>query len=172
MKKHMFSTAVLGCAVLVTGTQYCPPAGIPLLPHPDLVAAPAFDTEPLKNVLDRLVSESTAFNTSSTSFSVTITTTEDTVFEYHWTAPNVNTTFGLSKVDGDTIYRIFSVTKAFTVLSALLQEGLNLDDHIGKYVPQLAASRNFENTTLRMLASHISGAPRDGKSHSHKMSRA
>jgi CubicO group peptidase (beta-lactamase class C family) len=50
----------------------------------------------------------------------------------------------------------------FTVLSALLQEGLDLDDYIWKWVPELEGSPNFENTTLRMLASHLGGAPRDG----------
>ncbi|USP82873.1 hypothetical protein yc1106_10147 [Curvularia clavata] len=162
MKQSLLSTTALSCASLAAAREYCPPAGIPLLPLPDLSIAPRFDPEPLKAALDRLNSEAILFNTSSTSYSVTITTTEDTVFDYHWTAPNVNTTVGVSEVNGDTIYRIFSVTKLFTVLSALLQEGLDMDDLVSKYVPQLEGSKNFENTTLRMLASHLSGAPRDG----------
>ncbi|RYN63574.1 hypothetical protein AA0118_g4343 [Alternaria tenuissima] len=152
----------LAYASLAAATEYCSPAGIPLLPLPDLSIAPKFDPEPLKAALDRLNSEAILFNTSSTSYSVSITTTEDTVFEYHWTAPNVNTTVGISEVNGDTVYRIFSVTKLFTVLSALLQEGLDIDGLVSKHVPQLEGSKNFENTTLRMLASHLSGAPRDG----------
>lgn len=163
MKQYLLSTTALACASLAAATEYCPPAGIPLLPPPDLSIAPKFDPEPLKAALDRLNSEANLFNTSSTSYSVSITTTEDTVFEYHWTAPNVNTTVGVSEVNGDTVYRIFSVTKLFTVLSALLQEGLDIDDLVSKHVPQLEGSKNFENTTLRMLASHLSGAPRDGK---------
>ena len=149
MKQSLLSTTVLACASLAAATEYCSPAGIPLLPLPDLSIAPQFDPAPLKAALDRLNREASLFNTSSTSYSVSITTTEDTI--------------GISQVNGDTVYRIFSVTKLFTVLSALLQEGLNLDDLVSKYVPQLEGSKNFENTTLRMLASHLSGTPRDGK---------
>ncbi|KAI5368930.1 hypothetical protein J4E82_010281 [Alternaria postmessia] len=127
----------------------------------DFGTQPSTEQRDRKAALDRLNSEANLFNTSSTSYSVSITTTEDTVFEYHWTAPDVNTTVGVSEVNGDTVYRIFSVTKLFTVLSALLQEGLDIDDLVSKHVPQLEGSKNFENTTLRMLASHLSGAPRD-----------
>ncbi|CAN9464323.1 unnamed protein product [Alternaria alternata] len=141
---------------------YCPPAGIALLPLPDLSIAPKFDPEPLKAALNRLNSEAILFNTSSTSYSVSITTTKDTVFEHHWTAPNVNTTVGVSEVNGDKIYRIFSLAKMFTILSALLQEGMDIDDLVSKHVPQLESLRDFENTTLRMLASYLSGAPLDG----------
>jgi CubicO group peptidase (beta-lactamase class C family) len=163
MKQYLLSAIALACLRYTEAVQYCPPAGIPLLPLPNLSIAPPFDTEPLKAALDRLNADAILFNTSSTSYSVSITTTEDTVFEYHWTAPNVNSTVGVSEVNGDTIYRIFSVTKLFTVLSALLQEGLDIDDLVSKHVPQLEGSKNFENTTLRMLASHLSGAARDGK---------
>jgi CubicO group peptidase (beta-lactamase class C family) len=163
MRQHLSFVLAMGCTSLVRAVEYCPPAGVPLLPLPDLSLAPAFDTKPLTAALDRLNSDSILFNTSSTSYSVTITTTEDTIFEYHWTAPNINTTVGVSEVNGDTVYRIFSVTKLFVVLSALLQQGLDLDDFVWQHVPLLEGSENFENTTLRMLASHLSGAPRDGK---------
>ncbi|KAH8629640.1 beta-lactamase/transpeptidase-like protein [Alternaria alternata] len=108
MKQYLLSTTALAYASLAAATEYCSPAGIPLLPLPDLSIAPKFDPEPLKAALDRLNSEAILFNTSSTSYSVSITTTEDTVFQYHWTAPNVNTTVGVSEVNGDTVYRIFS----------------------------------------------------------------
>jgi hypothetical protein len=164
MRRQAVLALVLGLSSLTSAVEYCAPAGIPLLPLPDLSIAPAFDKEPLTAALDLLNTESLLFNTSSTSYSVTITTKEDTIFEYHYTAPNINTTVGVSEVDGDTIYRIFSVTKLFVVLSALLQEGLNMDDPVWKYVPQLEGVDSFENTTLRMLASHLSGAVRDGMS--------
>jgi CubicO group peptidase (beta-lactamase class C family) len=163
MKQHLSLALTWGYMSLVRAVEYCPPASVPLLPLPDLSIAPTFDTAPLTAALDQLNKDAILFNTSSTSYSVSITTAEETIFQYHWTAPNTNATVGVSEVNGDTVYRIFSVTKLFTVLSALLQEGLDLDDFVWQHVPQLEGSENFENTTLRMLASHLSGAPRDGE---------
>lgn len=93
---------------------------------------------------------------------MTISTKDETIFQYHHTAPNINTT-GVQQIDGDSVYRIASVSKMFTVLTLMLQEGMDMDDYVWQYVPQLEGLENFKETTLRMLASHISGLPRDGE---------
>ncbi|KAL7267962.1 hypothetical protein RUND412_009431, partial [Rhizina undulata] len=61
---------------------------------------------------------------------------------------------------------IGSITKVFTILGALLQSGVCLDDPITKYVPELTEGSNsgrirWGEITLRALGSHLSGIPRD-----------
>ena len=62
-------------------------------------------------------------------------------------------------VDGDTRFRIASVTKTFTAVAILqlVESGaLRLDDPIGKYVPGLSAGGRV---TIHHLLSHTSGIP-------------
>lgn len=72
--------------------------------------------------------------------------------------------------DLDTVYRVGSITKTFTALALmrLRDEGkLSLDDAAERYVPELARvrypTRDAPRITLRMLLSHASGLPRDGR---------
>lgn len=55
-----------------------------------------------------------------------------------------------------------SITKAVTVLTVLLQEGIDFEDKISKFVPELR-NQKWKDVTVGMLAAQISGAPRDGK---------
>ncbi|KAI9658643.1 MAG: hypothetical protein M1821_002203 [Bathelium mastoideum] len=91
-------------------------------------------------------------------------------------------------VDGSTVYRIASCTKVFTVLALLLQEGVNWDDPVTKWIPELRWDRSesvpgegiedlggagqgedqtimnhvqWDSITLRSLASQLSGLARD-----------
>ena len=153
------SAAILPCTLAF---EFCPPTGGLLLPRAILSDTNSFDGGPLKNALQNLVDDPDApFNTSGTSFSLTVTTLEETFFQFHHTADEVDAS-GVAEVDGDTIYRIASVSKVFTVLSALIQEGLNLDDFVWKHVPELAGQDAYQDITLRMLANHVSGVVRDG----------
>ncbi|KAF4464344.1 hypothetical protein FALBO_8820 [Fusarium albosuccineum] len=101
------------------------------------------------------------WNKTTTSFSVELTSSEKTFFAFHQTAPLLNTT-GVEKVNGETIYRVASITKVLTTLALLLQEGLNLDDPASKYVPELQEIRRYKAITLKMLASQLSGIHREG----------
>ncbi|KAF4622924.1 hypothetical protein D9613_002213 [Agrocybe pediades] len=82
------------------------------------------------------------------------------------------------EVDGDTIYRLASISKMFTVLETLVlrERGvLNWDDPVDKYLPDFSPpsygwaeyldgtqSREAKpRITLRQLASHLSGIGRD-----------
>ena len=149
-------TGLVACTAAI---EYCPPTG-PVLPPPILSDAADFNVTPIHDALRRLVDEA-PFNVTDTSFSVTVTTLEETIFQFHHTAEAFSSV-GVSEVTGDTIYRIASVSKLFTVLSAMLQEGLDLDDFIWQHVPELEGVKTFEDITLRLLASHISGITRDG----------
>lgn len=71
-----------------------------------------------------------------------------------------------TRATSETIYRIASVTKLFTttMMVRLAEEGiLRLDDHVKDYVPEYEVSTPYpgtQPTTLRQLARHMSGLPR------------
>ena len=71
--------------------------------------------------------------------------------------------------DADTVYRIGSITKSFTGLAllSLRDEGvLDLDDPLARWIPEanklIYPTRDDRPITLRQLAQHTSGLPRDG----------
>ena len=71
-----------------------------------------------------------------------------------------------AEVNGDTIFEIGSITKAFTAL--LLQDSvergeMKLDDPVSNSLPESVKmpSRNGKEITLLELATHMSGLPRD-----------
>jgi CubicO group peptidase (beta-lactamase class C family) len=71
-------------------------------------------------------------------------------------------------VDGDSQYRIASISKTFTTLALLYQHeagNLSLDDPVDLYVPELAAEDSgavpWKDITLRIMASQLSGIPRE-----------
>lgn len=93
--------------------------------------------------------------------------------QFHHTSPEVaNNPNGTNEVDGDSIYRIASVTKVFTVLAALLN--LNATDWelpFTHFFPELSETSgeddpirhvNWSQITPLGLANQISGVPRDG----------
>ncbi|KAH7633105.1 beta-lactamase/transpeptidase-like protein [Sordaria sp. MPI-SDFR-AT-0083] len=97
------------------------------------------------------------------------------LWSHYWTAPNLegfNST-GVSKVDTNTVFRIGSITKIFTVLAFLATVGDKLwNDPVTKYLPELKALAektpggsmmvpDWEEVTLGSLASQTSGLIRD-----------
>jgi hypothetical protein len=89
-----------------------------------------------------------------------------------------NTT-GVKSVDGDTVYRLGSVTKVYTVLAWLAERGdAEWNQPIIKYIPELQGksgstdgngkldsvrSVDWEDITIGALASQVSGIGRDCK---------
>lgn len=118
-------------------------------------------------------------NTGSQRFSYSVEVfsgTEDLpLWQHHWTAPNLATlnTTGVRKVDGNSVYRIGSVTKIFTVLAFLASVGDGvMNDPITKYLPELAElaensiesaifTPDWESITVGSLATQTSGLIRD-----------
>jgi D-alanyl-D-alanine-carboxypeptidase/D-alanyl-D-alanine-endopeptidase len=69
-----------------------------------------------------------------------------------------------TKVNGDTIFDIASITKTFTttILAGMIKQGLvNLDDPIERYLPATVnvPTYNGHKITLESLATHTSGLP-------------
>ncbi|KAJ6444019.1 beta-lactamase [Purpureocillium lavendulum] len=157
MHKTLILLLVGAAGVLSTAVGgNCPPAG-PVLPPPKYPAK--FDPQKLSSKIDSLLkSPKTTWNVSTTSFSVELTSTDATLFEYHHTAAVKNAS-GVKTVDTDTVYRIMSVTKTVNVLALLLNAAHKLDTPIGDYVEELRGFAPYKDVTLRMLASQMAGVP-------------
>lgn len=153
----------VACCASVTLAARCPITG-PFLPSPKALSTSPFVLDAgrrLKELLDSALTGPIkgGWRTNITSFSIIPTDTEGSLWEYHHTASgNVNST---KNVDGDTQFMIASITKVFTDL-ALLKAGLNLDDPITKYLPELTSSTSpikWKDITLRALGNHMAGIP-------------
>lgn len=94
------------------------------------------------------------------------------LFEYYYKEPT-HLTFGRcpkDEVDGDTVFRIGSITKMFTVYALLLECGFQcFEDPIVKYIPELrdkaelGSGIDWNDITIGALASQMSGIGRDCK---------
>lgn len=94
--------------------------------------------------------------------------------QYHHTGRDVETSnTGVTRVDGDSIYRVASITKVFTVYLTLIEVGSRYwDTPITEFVPELAKYSDetapdplnvvdWKSVTLGTLAGQIAGIPRD-----------
>lgn len=78
-------------------------------------------------------------------------------------------------VDSDTVFRLASLSKLFPVLAVLMQKGVDLDDPVTRYVPELRAlnqqardqtaiwKTDWDSVTIGALMSHLGGTPADSK---------
>lgn len=144
----------------------CPTPG-PAWPNPGLTGQlPAVKqlAKELTASVSAAVQAGTLFPSNITSFSIELTSATDTLWTSHHTAQDLEQP---TTVDGDTVFRIASITKMFTVLSVLMQQNMNLDDPITKYIPELRKSKpgtiQWNKITLRDLASQASGIFRQCK---------
>lgn len=160
--------SLIGSALLQTISARCYHPS-PAFPLPDF----SQDAGRLKEVfssieksLKRAVSNE-SYTTSS--FSVEVTSSRETLWSLYHTARDRNESrTGAKVVDGDSVYRIASITKTFTTLGILQQHAagnLSLDDPIDKYITELRRPQNgsipWKDITLRTLASQLSGIPRE-----------
>ncbi|KAI1270955.1 beta-lactamase/transpeptidase-like protein [Xylaria sp. FL0933] len=97
----------------------------------------------------------------------------DPVFSVLHTAPKLATlnTTGVKTVDGDTVFRLGSLTKVYTIYTFLVNAGDTIwNEPITKYVPELQTLANrsdpvadtaWEKVTIGGLATQMTGIPRD-----------
>lgn len=106
------------------------------------------------------------------SFSISVTSEIENLWSYHHTARKLDTDRpGANPVDGDSFYRVASITKIFAthaILQLYASGQLSLDDPVSKYLSGLEdglrpeeGGIDWDHVTLRALASQISGLPRD-----------
>ncbi|KAI1076799.1 beta-lactamase/transpeptidase-like protein [Whalleya microplaca] len=91
--------------------------------------------------------------------------------QYHYTSPDIaNSSQGVNKVDGDSIYRIASLSKLITVLAGLIElDPADWNRPLSEIFPEIAKLpgddpiRNigWNQITALTLGSQISGVPRD-----------
>lgn len=163
-----FSSALVNPCPL-DGPQFAKPTGLSQMPV-------------IQDAIANLTSTFTAWNSDQTStnrfsYSIQIFSAheDDPLWSFEHTATNLAklTHPGVTEVDQDTVYRLGSLTKVFTVYNLLLNAGDEIwNEPITKYVPELAAiaSRSSEDpveytdwndVTIGSLATQLSGIPRD-----------
>lgn len=98
-----------------------------------------------------------------------LTSASETLWSYFHTARIRNESRpGTKQVNGNSQYRIASITKAFTTLAVLRLHAagkLDINDPVDKYISELAGQHKgnlpWKDITLRALASQLSGIPRE-----------
>ncbi|KAF2878577.1 beta-lactamase/transpeptidase-like protein [Massariosphaeria phaeospora] len=158
---HLLSLAVLSSAKCYEPSTAFPP---PEYDADDAALNGAWET-----VDTALTAAIAAPEFASTSFSVEITSSQQSIWSKHHTARERNASRpDIPEVNGDALYRIASITKTFTVLALLQQHAagnLSLDDTVNIYVEELNGAQNgtlpWTDITLRSLASQLSGLPRE-----------
>ncbi|KAK1245573.1 hypothetical protein MKX08_005202 [Trichoderma sp. CBMAI-0020] len=119
-----------------------------------------------------------SFDSSTTSFSLTAISQLDSspILDFHHTSGSLNISAGsTSKITSDTVYRIGSVSKLFTVYALLLNNGIrHWNRPVTDFVPELkyaaqhpphgstvADWAQWDQVTVGALASQLSGIGRD-----------
>lgn len=175
------SLALFG-SVSAQSPNYCPLLG-PVYPPPtNLSNDPTFATaiQDIASILDQATNNGSL---SETSISVQIFDASDAapLLNFAYTADNINTTLGVSTVDQDTVFRVGSVSKLWTMVLFLAEEGLwPFQEPVAQFIPELreAASKlqwdprkrrdginhlDWGEVSIGELASHMAGVARDCK---------
>jgi hypothetical protein len=189
----IFTFLSIGAAVANTHIKYCPPLG-PVFPPPTnlstsaaIAAAQANITQTLEAYIQAGLRKSAAiFDTNETSFALQVFSVNDPdpLLGYYYTAPALSLQGNnISKPSGvypDTVFRIGSVSKLWTVLLYLIEAGDgSFHDPVTKYIPELRRQENatdmqnsidfvrWEEVTIGELAGQMAGVGRDCKCYIH-----
>ncbi|KAK4234246.1 beta-lactamase/transpeptidase-like protein [Achaetomium macrosporum] len=188
------TAAVLAVAATVLAGPNCPPLG-PVFEKPYNFNTSSAMQSAIANLTAMLTAwdqnNSSAIRSNTTSYSIEVFSTsrdQPLVFSWHHTAasllaPPTNSSnnngtsrrVGVAKTDANTVYRLGSLTKVFTVYTWLAQDGdTKWNDPITRYVPELAAAAErakqeadpvanvpWDEVTVGALAGQLSGAIRD-----------
>ncbi|KAI1341103.1 beta-lactamase/transpeptidase-like protein [Xylariaceae sp. FL0016] len=180
----VYLKSVLWLAALNTGPSWakvnCPLYGLGYPKPSNLlerngtkVAAEALDKAFAQNIDNSNATASDRFSYSVRVFSAN---DEAPLWSHYWTAKNLATmnTTGVKKIDSDTVYRVGSVSKIYTMLTLLAEVGDRYwNDPITNFIPEIAAmvdgtdtshsisTPNWESITIGSLASQVSGLMRD-----------
>jgi CubicO group peptidase (beta-lactamase class C family) len=157
----------------------CPLYG-PLFPRPtNLLQSPIIESvgATLTDLFFRHIDNDTAVGSNYFSYAVEVFTgSEDKpLWSHYWTAPSLkeSNTSGVTNVDTNTVFRIGSVTKIFTVLTFLATVGDGIwNDPLTKHLPEIEEiaksasgspifTPDWDEITVGSLASQTSGLIRD-----------
>lgn len=173
---------VLCTAPLTTAVNLCPLLG-PIYPPPTDLSHDATFSAALQNITTTIQDAVNSDKLSSDSISMQIFDGSDSgsLLSLSYTADAINTTLGVSKVDENTVFRIGSTSKLWTMLLMLIENGFtSLHDPVAQYIPELRQAvfelaRNssmrqdgidftkWNEVTVGELATHLAGIARDCK---------
>lgn len=177
------SSLLLLCAVSLTNAIHlCPLLG-PIYPPPTDLSHDASFNSALQNITNAIQNGINTGQFSNDSLSIQIFDASDagSLFSLSYTADDVNKTLGVSQVDENTVFRIGSTSKLFTMFIMLIENGLaSMQDPIAQYIPELRQAVNemshnatmsqngidftkWNEVTIGELASHLAGIARDCK---------
>ncbi|KAI0107674.1 beta-lactamase/transpeptidase-like protein [Hypoxylon sp. NC0597] len=159
----------------------CPLYGLGYPKPTNLLTQPGIQkaAESLDSVFAEYIDHASNTGSNAYSYSVEVFSAdeEEPLWSHHWTAPNLETlnSPGVRRVDGDTVYRLGSVTKIYTILAFLAEVGDTIwNEPITKYIPEIAEmvvagadnthsifTPDWETITIGSLASQMSGLGRD-----------
>ena len=171
--------------VAITGVTHCHakancPLYGPLFPRPTgLAQSPAIQIAAynLNDIFPKYIDNDKSTGSDHFSYAVEVFSGSERnpLWSHYWTAPNLPefNSSGVKKVDTNTVFRIGSITKIFTVLTFLATVGDGIwNDPVTKYIPEFAemASKtpggsmfvpDWDSITVGSLASQTSGLIRD-----------
>jgi CubicO group peptidase (beta-lactamase class C family) len=171
----------LGAATTTLAGPNCPPLG-PTFEKPQNFETSAAIRAAVGSLTETFTARdqdnSAAVRANTTSYSIEVFSTsreKPVIFTWHHTASSLATsnTSGVTETGADTVYRLGSLTKIFTIYTWLAQDGdLKWGDPITKYIPELAAAAErakndpvanvpWDEVTIGSLAGQLSGAIRD-----------
>lgn len=169
---------VVSQAIISHAKQNCPLYGLGypkptnLLQNDDIKSAATALDSLFAQYIDNNSTGSDRFSYSVEAFAAN---EQAPLWSHYWTAKNLANTPGVKKIDGNTVYRIGSLTKIFTMLTFLAEEGdASWNTPISQYIPEIASlidddddtshslsSPDWASITIGSLASQISGLMRD-----------
>jgi CubicO group peptidase (beta-lactamase class C family) len=107
-------------------------------------------TQPLQQTISNGKASYGPFDPTNASYSVELfSTLESTLFTNQFTTPTLVTAkYGVKSVDSNTVFRIGSLTKLFTVCTFLIEAwDAKFNDPVTKYVPRLLEAAEAMNDT-------------------------
>lgn len=165
--------AVVGSIVSIAAASPTCPIDGPAFPkplQPSKSEAVKAAVATLKDVFTNVTAKAHNYSISVQVFSAN---EPEPLFSLSHTAPNLASqrSTGVKKVDENTVFRLGSLTKIYTIYSFLINAGDKLwNEPITKYVPELQALANrsdpvnyvaWDELTLGGLATQLTGIPRE-----------
>lgn len=97
-------------------------------------------------------------------YSIQVFSTNGTIFEYYHKGSNLAAS-GIYGVDGDSVYRVGSVSKLYAVYLLLVVAGDRVfSDPMVRYIPELEGLAHWNDVTVGALAGQVGGVVTDCKS--------
>lgn len=151
----------------------CPPLGVSL-PAPKAPSSSEAVISTIQLAHEWFANLTAGFEGTAVSLTIKSIHEDVPLLDLHHTPSKANSR-SVSKVDAQTLYRVASISKVFPALAALQVAGINMDDPVTKYLPELwdlegqqevvneVTTIAWDEITVGSLASHMAGFGSDSK---------